>query len=298
MKKIISVAASLLLAQLVFAQTLRIAVYQYADNPRIKNLEPFATELQQRLGIATSIKSYPTVHQLIKGVQNAEVDIAYISTFGYLLLQADETKHPMSPVAALIAPNAKDNYRTAIVGKNTVVMSAMEDLKHAGDKTRIAFVAKGSTSGNLVPRLLFNGIGIKDAEKHFVSVQYAGTHAKAIELLLSDSADVATMGSTEWDKLDSVKKMRLRLLYLSSEIPLGPVLLNKNLDDKLKEQIIQTLLKLHEKNNPALDAIKAAWSEAKQATHFIAIGEDYYRPYLQQFGAENQVKEIIQKFVQ
>ena len=158
-------------------------------------------------------------------------------------------------------------------------------------------MARGSTSGNLVPRLLLNGIGIKDAEKHFSAVQYAGTHARAIELLLSDSVDVAAMGSTEWDKLDSVKKAKLRLLYLSSEIPLGPVLLNKDVDNKLKQQIIQALLRLHETDRPALDAIKLAWTEAKQATQFISIGHNYYIPYLKQFGSFKKTQVIIRAFV-
>src|SRR5687767_11099560 len=81
-----------------FAQTLRIAVYQYADNPRIKNLEPLAVHLQKQLGIQTAVKSYPNVHALIKGMQENEVDLAFISTFGYLLLQAG-SDHPMVPPA-------------------------------------------------------------------------------------------------------------------------------------------------------------------------------------------------------
>jgi phosphonate transport system substrate-binding protein len=288
----------LLISNFIQEQTLRIAVYQYADNPRIKNLQPLANHLQQQLGIRTSVKSYPTVHHLIKAMQAAEVDVALISTFGYLLLEAGKVEHPMIPVAALVAPNAKDNYKTAIVARKDAVITSMEGLKQSGAGKRMAFVATGSTSGNLVPRLLLSGAGIRNAESHFASVTYAGTHAKAIEWLLSDSADIAAMGSTEWDRLDSVQKSSLQLVLLSSEIPLGPVLLNKTIDKKMAEKVTKELLNLHQSDIPALEALKAAWSEAKQATHFIAITKNYYNPYLKQFGDEKQVKEIIGKFIQ
>ena len=241
MRKTFLFIALAFITNFCFSQTLGIAVYQYDDNPRIKNLESLANYLQQQLRITASVRSYPTVHALIKGMQNNEVDLAFISTFGYLLLQAGESKHPMTSVAALIAPNAEDNYKTAIVSNRNDSLLTLKDLKTHGASSHIAFVAKGSTSGNLVPRLLLNRTDIKDAEKHFASVQYAGTHARAIELLLSDSVDVAAMGSTEWDKLDSIKKAKLSLLHLSSEIPLGPVLLNKEIDNKLKKQMIQAL---------------------------------------------------------
>lgn len=290
--------AAVFIFNIADAQTLRIAVYQYADNSRVKNLQPFADHLQQQLGITTSVKSYPTVHALITAMQKAEVDLAFISTFGYLLLQAGNTKHPMLPIAALVAPNAKDNYKTAIVSTRKAAVSKLEELKQVGATKRFAFVATGSTSGNLVPRLLLNGIGIKDADAHFSSVQYAGTHARAIELLLKDSADVAAMGSTEWDGLDSIQKSSLQLLALSAEIPLGPVLLNKEVDAKLKWGINQAILNLHQSDFTSLEAIKAAWSEAKQATHFVSISKNYYHPYLKQFGDEKELEAIIKKFVQ
>jgi phosphonate transport system substrate-binding protein len=90
----------------------------------------------------------------------------------------------------------------------------------------------------------------------------------------------------------------LHLLLLSSEIPLGPVLLNKAVDAQLQQQITKTLLALHQTNSTSLEAIKAAWSEAKQATHFISIDKNYYNPYLKQFGDQREIETIIRKFIQ
>jgi phosphate/phosphite/phosphonate ABC transporter binding protein len=298
MRKLALITILHLAAYLSSAQQLRLAVYQYADNPRIKNLQPVADHLSKQIGIETTVKSYPTVHLLIKAMQQNEVDVAFISTFGYLLLEADKQPHNMQPVTALVAPDAMDNYKTAFVCRRESNIKKFTDLKHYAAKTRMLFVATGSTSGNLVPRLLLNGIGLKDPEMKFKSVGYSGTHKKAIELVHADSADVAAMGSTEWDKLDSVTKKDLHLLYLSSEIPLGPVLVNRAVDQKLKQQVITELLSVHQSNAAALQALKEAWSEAKQATHFVEINTDYYTPYLKQFGNLKQTDKIIKRFVQ
>ena len=280
----------------LYSQPLRIAVYQYADNPRIKNLLPLAAHLQREAGIAATVKSYPTVHALIAGMQKNEVDLAFISTFGYLLLQAGKTAHPMSTLAALVAPEAKDNYKTVIVCKRKAGINTLEDLAAQGKGLRMVFVAKGSTSGNLVPRLLLSGVQIA-AEKHFSSVSYAGTHANALNWLFSDSADVAALGSSEWEKLEATQKQSLQLLALSAEIPLGPVLINQNLDKNRQQKISESLLQLHANDKAALEAVKAAWSEAKQATHFIPIAPSYYEPYLKQFGREEEVGTIIRAFI-
>lgn len=298
MKPIFFLLIVLFFAMASMAQPLRMAVYQYADNPRTQNLQPLALHLEKRLSIPVTVRSYPTVHALIKGMQNNEVDVAFISTFGYLLLQAGKANHPMLPVAALVAPNAANNYRTAIVSRRDAALSQLEDLRTQGAAKRMVFVATGSTSGNLVPRLLMNGAGIKEADTHFSSVRYAGTHSQAVQTLLSGSADVAAMGSTEWEKLDTAQKKNLKLLVLSPEIPLGPVLLTKEMTPRLREQVTAELLSLHQSNVPALEAIKEAWSEARQATHFIPITENYYQPFLLHLGTAKDVEAILKKFIQ
>src|SRR5690606_6817127 len=97
------------------AQTLRIATYQYADNNRIKNIQPFADRLKTKHGMDTEVKSYPTIHDMIEGIQNDEVDIAFINTFGYFLLETSEKSYPMIPGYTLaVKSDAVDNYKTAI----------------------------------------------------------------------------------------------------------------------------------------------------------------------------------------
>jgi phosphonate transport system substrate-binding protein len=297
MKKLLFLSSTLLLLATAGAQSLRIAVYRYDTNARVRNLEPLAAHLGERLKLNTTVRSYPTVHDLIRGMEQNEVDLAFISTFGFLLMQAGKGNHPMLAAAALSTPPSAANYKTAFVARRAFPAASLNELSLYAGKARMAFVARGSTSGNLVPRLLLSGQGLPNPEGRFASVRYAGTHARALQLLLSDSADVAAMGSTEWEKLPVVEKELLRLLYLSADIPLGPVLLNRNLPAGQRSAILQVLLQLHEQKREALEALKAAWTEARNATHFIAIDGRHYQPYLKQFGKEKAVEGIIRAFI-
>ena len=101
MKKITLLVVFLSSVIALQAQAIRIATYQYADNNRIKNIQPFADHLKSKYGYETSVKSYPTVHAFIDAIQKNEVDIAFINSFGYLLLEASGKQYPMHPVAAL-----------------------------------------------------------------------------------------------------------------------------------------------------------------------------------------------------
>jgi phosphonate transport system substrate-binding protein len=295
MKKLL-VILFILIAHCSFSQHLRLAVYQYADNSRIKNLQPLADLLQQQLNIPTSVKSYPTVHAFIEAIQNGEVDIAFINTFGYLLLEASEKRYPMQPKIALTVPYPDDNYKTAFIARAESPIHQLKDAITFGKQVRLGLVAIGSTSGNLVPRLALTRIGITNAEQQFQSVTYTGTHAKAIQVLLSNEVDLAAMGNSEYSKLDSITKLQLRPIWISTEIPLGPVLFNKKLSKQLQQQIEQVLLTAHQQAPAVLESIKAAWSEAKQATHFDVIHEDSYLPFLNQFGSMKSIEPILKQF--
>lgn len=284
------------------AQPLRIATYQYADNDRIANIQPFADELKSKYGIDARVKSYPTVHAFMEAIRNDEVDIALINTFGYFLLQASEKPYPMQPLLALeVSEAAKDNYKTAFLVDPASPVHSLEDIKKVVGKTRLALVAKGSTSGNLVPRLALSYAGIPDAESTFAEVKYAGTHAAAIETILQHEADLATMGLTEYHRYlakDSSNAAKLRLVWTSPEIPLGPVLFNKKLSEENLRKVQKAFTALHVQNPAALASIKAGWSEAKQATRYIAITDAFYDPFRKVLGNKEDLQRILQQFAE
>jgi phosphonate transport system substrate-binding protein len=291
----------LLIAQLANAQPpkLVVATYQYADNNRIANIKPLADHLGARLNRGVEVRSYATVHEFINALQKNEVDIALINTFGYLLLDASDNGHDMIPVAVLQPkPGTQDNYKTAILARKSAGITSMNMLSQTAGKLRLALVSPGSTSGNLVPRLALSRLQLSDPEQQFLRVSYSGNHKLAIDSLLENKADVCAAGSTEYLKLlqDSSRAAHCNLLWLSPEIPLGPVLVNKRLSGDIQKKIGAALLSLHHDNTVALESVKKGWSEAREAEKYVPFANDYYAPFLAEIGTREAIKTILAKF--
>jgi len=276
---------------------LRLATYTYSTNDRIENMKSLSIELGNRLKRKVETKSYPDVESFITGIKSNEVDIALINTLGYLILSTDN-EH-MLPIANMhIEKDAIDNYKSVLLTSNDKIGDYSE-IKDNADKITMMFVKEGSTSGNLVPRLFLSSIDIQSPESQFEEVKYGGNHTSTIEKLVRGEADLCAIGSNEYYKQiqsDSTLKRKARLLWVSDEIPLGPVLLNKALSLKEKEHISDLFLNLHSENIEAFDIIKAGWSEAKQADKFQLISDEYYDSFREVNGNRTDLNEILKMF--
>lgn len=286
---------------LVHAQksdTLVFATYRYAENNRIKNIQPFADYFGKITGMPVKVKSYNSVHELISGMKAGETDVVFINTFGYLMLR--EQSQDYSIVAALSIPDAtRSTYQTAIVSGSHSGLHSFEDLVNQPGKFSMLFVNPGSTSGNLIPRLKFSEVGISEPEKFFTSVGYTKNHALTLKEIAEGKADIGAFGSEEYHRalaLDSTTQTKVHLLWESSPIPLGPVLIRNSSAKSLILKLHQSLLTLHEKNLAALNAIKSGWTEAIPADKFQVVDERYYDALLK--GNHENGMKIIRQFAQ
>nr|WP_298998605.1 phosphate/phosphite/phosphonate ABC transporter substrate-binding protein [uncultured Allomuricauda sp.] len=274
-----------------------MATYTYSTNNRIANLEPLSKALGQQLNRAIEVKSYPDVPSFIQGIKSNQVDIGFINTLGYLLLSLDNEN--MDPVATLkVKENAKDNYKTVLLA-NSKTIDDLTFIKDNPEDVSISFVAPGSTSGNLIPRLFLSSIGFRFPEKVFKKVDYSGNHQAAIKNLLNGKTDICAVGSNEYFRqlqLDSSLSQSTSVLWMSEEIPLGPVLLNKRIKDSEKKSLIGFLSNLHKTNPEALKAVKDGWSEAKQAEKFLPITDQYYDDFREVNGNSSNLPEILKFF--
>ncbi len=282
------------------SKTLVLATYQYADNPRVENLKPLAERLKNSTGLEVLVKSYPTVFALIEAMQKKAVDVALISTFGYFLMEGSIGTSHMRPVATFkMATGAINSYKTAFVVPAGETSLNFNQISETASNLRMAFVAKGSTSGNLVPRLLFSGIGIQDAEKQFKTVEYAGTHRAAIEQVASGNADLAAMGSVSFEEYQkkSGNESKVRLLQMSDEIPLGPVVVSEALSLSTIDAIETELIHLHLKSPAAFLSVRNAWSEAMQSTQFVLIKSHFYDDFKAKIGSASDFLRVLRQFV-
>lgn len=275
-------------------QTLVIATYQYSDNDRIKNIQPFAIHFSDVTEVQTVVKSFPTVHQLVQAMKAGEVDIAFINTFGYLMLREQTQAFEIS--GALHLPDqAASVYKTVIVTpKENRVKSLKDGISNAGDNF-LMLVSPGSTSGNLVPRLKIASMMEDDPEMFFLEVQYAGTHQLALQNMVKEKFALAAFGSEEYYKLGA-DTINLTKLWESASIPLGPVVCKKQLSENIKSSLQKILLELHKQNAAALESVKAGWTEAIPADRFMVIDDSYYESLIDLSGNRERSMKIIRKF--
>ncbi len=280
------------------AQTIRIATYRYGNNSRLQSLQPFADHLRKKYKYDVSVKSYESVQTLITAMQHNEVDVAFINTFGYLLLEASG-KHPMHVVATLKVNNAaSDVYRTAIIAGPYVTANRLDDLKKEAHKLRLELVNKGSTSGYLVPKLALAGVGIQSPEQSFKSVLFSEIHDAAVDAVLNRMADVAGVAYSEYTRYvqeDITNKRKIRVLWLSPEIPYGPILFNNRFGSAVGGELLHSFTALHTENARAFEAIKSGWSETKDATRFITINGYYYTNFKKELGTEKELKQVLKQ---
>lgn len=276
------------------ARPLVIATYQYADNPRIKNIEPFANHVAEATDMKVVVKSYSTVHELLEAMRRQEVDVAFINTFGYLLSR-EVTQHYEVSATLHLPDTAASVYRSVIVSPKVNHTTTLERAVERASDNYLVLVSPGSTSGNLVPRLKLASMLPDDAEKLFVEVQYAQTHAAALTLALEEKYAIASCGSDEFYKLGA-DTARFDLLWKSEPIQLGPVVVRKELPENLKITLQNTLLELREQNPEALEAIKAGWTEAMPADFYTVYDEAYYNNLLELAGDKQKALRIIKRF--
>lgn len=277
---------------------LRVATYTYATNDRIDNLRPFADALEKTLNKPVEIKSFPDVESFIEGIKSDQVDIGFINTLGYLLLALNNEN--MEPVATLrVKEDAVDNYKTVLLSRSEGV-SDLKSLQDNSHDLTMMFVAPGSTSGNLVPRLLMSSLGIDHPENQFKKITYGGNHTSTFNKLIEGETDLCAIGSNEYFKqvnADTSLLSSTRLLWTSEEIPLGPILLNKRFTSSEKERITKLILGLHDSNAAALVSIKDGWSEAKQAEKFYPITDSYYDSFRMVNGDNTDLANILTLFL-
>ncbi|HEY6505610.1 MAG TPA: PhnD/SsuA/transferrin family substrate-binding protein [Chitinophagaceae bacterium] len=271
------------------------ATYTYSANNRLQNLTPLTNLLSENSGLNIKAVSYPTVQALINAIRNDSVDFAMMNTSGYLVLQRN---HPgiVFPLVNLdMGGSVFTNYGGCLIaGKQTGIMS-VKDLQPKGKKYSLALVNSSSTSGNLVPRLLLNSTGITSAEAS-LAVDYSGTHKKVVEDVISGRADIGGCGCSEIDSARKYLDFDARAIVIDSfnDIPLGPVVYNKNLDTSITKSILNCLLAIHQNNKATFENFCNGWTEFKQAKQFKQVADKDYDSFRKMFGNNTQLWKLIE----
>ena len=202
--------------------------------------------------------SYASV---VEGMLGGFVHVAVLGPYSYVI--ASE-KDPAIEVFATYAKKPGHmqeegpGYRAALITKKGSGFTTIESLKG----TTLGLVDPGSTSGNLMPRVVFGGIIGMDLDDYFGKVVYTGSHELSSVAVGKGKVDAAFVATHRFDNVVNKGEIKLEdvnVLWKSDPIPQDPFVYRNDLCQEVRAQIADTFLGL--KDQPAakkfLDNVKS-----------------------------------------
>lgn len=271
-----------------------LGTYTYASNNRLTSLEALARYLNRETGLTVTIKSYPNVPALLRAIRADSVQLAVLNTVGYLLQQRHDAGRMIPLLNLNLGMDTATQYGGCIIASRSTDIFQLAQLRDAPRQT-FALVAPSSTSGNLVPRLLLNSIGITDAASRF-DTYYAGTHQQAVADVLSGKAQLAGCGCAEVDtaKLRNDFDRKAVVVASFNDIPLGPLAYHHKLSSAIVQKVQQAMLRIHEKDAEGFRVFCSGWTEFRKAKSFQPVADRAYDPFRNMFGNNESLWQLIQ----
>ena len=188
--------------------------------------------------------SYATV---IEAMIGKWVDVAVHGPYSYVLANA---KDPDIQVFATYAKKPGyiqeegPGYKACLITRKGSKFTTIESLKGAV----VGLTDPASTSGNLVPRVVFTKTINTSLEKYFKKIVYTGGHDLSTMAVYDGKVDAAFVATHRFDNVierGMVKKEDFNYLWFSPAIPQDPFCYRGSLCPELKKNIEQTFLTLH-----------------------------------------------------
>ena len=187
--------------------------------------------------------SYASV---VEGLLGGFVDVAVLGPYSYVI--ASE-KDPTIEVFATYAKKPGHlqeegpGYRAALVSKKGTKFTDIASLKGA----TIGLTDPGSTSGNLMPRVVFADVVGMDIEKYFGKVAYTGSHELSTVAVADGRVDAAFVATHRFDNVvnkGEVKLDEFLVLWSSDPIPQDPFVYRNTLCKDIRDKVAETFLGL------------------------------------------------------
>jgi phosphonate transport system substrate-binding protein len=197
----------------------------------VKRFKPLMEHLENQLGIEVEGISAADYAGLITAMANKHLDFAYFGPKSYieaadragaeaLVLELDSSRQP--------------GYHGIVITKKDSGIKSMEDAKGK----LFAFTDPNSTSGCLVPNILFARDMKVKPENYFKEIKFSGSHGASILGVKNKTIEVAATNNIDLDRMiekGAVSKDDFNILWTSDLIPGAPMCARKDLPSSLKE---------------------------------------------------------------
>ncbi len=213
--------------------------------------------------------SYASV---VEGLLGGFVHVAVLGPYSYVIAN---DKDPSIEVFATYAKKPGHmqeegpGYRAALITSKGSKFDSIESIKGS----TLGLVDPGSTSGNLMPRVVFGDVIGMDLDDYFSKVVYTGSHELSSVAVGEGKVDAAFVATHRFDNVVNKGEIKLEdvnVLWQSDPIPQDPFVYRGNLCDDLKSKIRDTFLGLKE------EASAQAFLENVKSNTFVPMeSKDY-----------------------
>lgn len=243
-------------------QKLNFGVIPVAGSTSMKeNFSGLTDHLSKKLGIEVDLQLAGDYTAVITGMQHKHLDFAYFGPESYV--QANKRANAEVIVSEVGIETGLPGYKGIILTKKGSGLNTLEDIK---GKTW-AFTSSQSTSGTLVPTVMFFKKGI-DPQKYFSKVVYSGGHEASILSVKAGKIDAASTNTLDYSRGvgKAWKDEDFNKIWVSDLIPASPMAVRGDLPESLKKAIKEAFLSYDDK--AGLEKLKIkGYVEAQDSTY-------------------------------
>ena len=240
----------------------------------------------------------PKVTQIQYALQKNQIDLAFINTFGYIIIRSKLGKK-VEPLVMYGKNGIPGSYTSSFVTYKESGLKSVNDIKQNAKDINFSLASPTSTSGHIIPRLYLQILGIENMEQTFKSVKFAGGHEQVIERVANKQAQVGAiatgfMGSAI--KSGKIKSNDFVILWTSGPIIEGPLIANSTLSNSDKLLILQLFEKMPIENPTLWKKIQDTYPSARYSKGYIAGKDIYYNSVRRMIKHVDNLNSIMKKY--
>ena len=213
--------------------------------------------------------SYASV---VEGLLSKFVDVAVLGPYSYVIANEKDKDIEVFATYAKKPGYLQEEgpgYKGVLVSKKGSGLKTVEDLKGK----LVGLTDPGSTSGNLVPRVVFSKAIGMDIDDYFKKTVYTGSHELSTMAVHQNKVDAAFVASHRFDNVVSKGEVKLddfNIIWSSPPIPQDPFVYRASLCEDVKANIRETFFGLKDELNA-----KAFLENVKSNTFVAMTSADY-----------------------
>lgn len=264
-------------AQEKWPEKINFGVIPVAGSTSMKeNFSGLTEHLNKKLGIKVELQLAGDYTGVITGMQHKHIDVAYFGPESYV--QAQKRANAEALVVEVDIESGVPGYRGIIITKKDSGLNSLESIK---GKTW-AFTSSQSTSGTLVPTVMFSKSGI-DPQKYFSKVLYSGGHEASILSIKAGKIDAASTNDLDFNR--GLGKAwtadDFNIIWKSDLIPGSPMAVRGDLPESLKKALKEAFISYNDKDGLNKLKIKG----------YIEANDSMYNPIRDLIEVKKQLEE-------